>query len=94
MQELLTSVWEQHRMTVVFVTHDIEEAIYLSDRVLVMTARPGSIKEDIRIDLPRPRTVEMLTDAAFTRHKAHLLTSIREESARSRAKLAGVPPDA
>ena len=87
MQELLTTVWEQHRMTVVFVTHDIEEAIYLSDRVVVMTARPGTIKEDVRIDLPRPRTVEMVTEEPFAHHKARLLASIREESARSRAAL-------
>ena len=55
LQEELERIWEQTRKTVLFVTHDIDEAIYLSDRVIVFTARPGRIKSDIRINLPRPR---------------------------------------
>lgn len=57
MQFQLLKIWEQHRITVVFVTHDIGEAIYLSDRVVVMSARPGRIKTVQEIDLPRPRWV-------------------------------------
>lgn len=55
MQEQLLQIWEKNRKTVAFVTHSIEEAVYLSDRVIVFTARPGRIKADIKVDLPRPR---------------------------------------
>jgi ABC-type nitrate/sulfonate/bicarbonate transport system ATPase subunit len=52
MQELLLGIWEAERKTVLFVTHDIEEAIFMSDRVAVMPARPGTIKPEFRVDLP------------------------------------------
>jgi NitT/TauT family transport system ATP-binding protein len=80
MQELLTSVWEQHRLTVLFVTHDVEEAVYVSDRVLVMTNRPGRMKSQVIVDLPRPRSHDMLGSAAFGRLYSRVLESIREES--------------
>jgi NitT/TauT family transport system ATP-binding protein len=80
MQELLTKVWEQHRMTVLFVTHDVEEAVYVSDRVLVMTNRPGSIKQEVRVDLPRPRSYDMLASPRFGQLYGEVLESIREES--------------
>jgi ABC-type nitrate/sulfonate/bicarbonate transport system ATPase subunit len=90
MQELLTRVWEEHRLTVMFVTHDIDEAVFLSDRVLVMTARPGRIKEDIEIGLERPRTFEIFSTPEFFEYKARLLESVREESLRAAAELEGV----
>ncbi len=80
MQELLTRIWEEHRLTVMFVTHDIDEAVFLSDRVLVMTARPGKIKEDIRVGVERPRTFEILTTPEFFEYKSRLLEAVREES--------------
>ena len=83
MQELLTKVWEEHRLTVMFVTHDIDEAVFLSDRVLVMTARPGRIKEELRVEIERPRTFEILSSPEFFEYKSQLLTSVREESLRS-----------
>ena len=83
MQELLTRVWEEHRLTVMFVTHDIDEAVFLSDRVLVMTARPGRIKEELRVEIERPRTFEILSSPEFFEYKSQLLTSVREESLRS-----------
>ena len=83
MQELLTKIWEEHRMTVMFVTHDIDEAVFLSDRVLVMTARPGRIKEDITIGVDRPRTFEVLTTPEFFDYKSRLLAAVREESLRT-----------
>lgn len=80
MQELLTKIWEEHRLTVMFVTHDIDEAVFLSDRVLVMTARPGKIKEDIKVTIERPRTFELLTTPEFFEYKSRLLEAVREES--------------
>jgi NitT/TauT family transport system ATP-binding protein len=80
MQELLTRLWEQHRLTVLFVTHDIDEAVFLSDRVLVMTNRPGRIKMDIRVELERPRRFELLASPEFLEYKGELLRSVREES--------------
>jgi len=80
MQELLTEVWEQHRLTVLFVTHDVEEAVYISDRVIVMTNRPGRIKTEIKVDLPRPRRYEMVGSPEFGSLYAEVLESIREES--------------
>ncbi len=76
MQELLTNVWEHHRLTVLFITHDIDEAVFLSDRVLVMSARPGRIVEEIAIPLERPRRVEMQTSATFVALKRRLLDLI------------------
>lgn len=83
MQELLTRIWEEHRLTVMFVTHDIDEAVFLSDRVLVMTARPGKIKEDITIGVERPRTFEVLSTPEFFEYKSRLLEAVREESLRT-----------
>jgi NitT/TauT family transport system ATP-binding protein len=80
MQELLLNVWQQTRKTVLFVTHDIEESILLGDRVYIMTARPGRIKEEVAISLPRPRTLEVVDSEAFIRLRRYIHQSIREES--------------
>jgi NitT/TauT family transport system ATP-binding protein len=77
MQELLLDVWQKLKTTVLFVTHDIDEAILLADRVCVMTARPGRITRDIPIALPRPRTIEALTDPAFIGFKAEIMREMR-----------------
>ncbi|MCA0920770.1 ABC transporter ATP-binding protein [Pseudooceanicola nanhaiensis] len=61
----LLQVWEKHRKTVIFVTHSAAEAVMLSDRVLVMTPRPGRVHREVQIDLPRPRTQEVLESPAF-----------------------------
>ena len=66
MQELLLGIWERERKTVLFVTHDIEEAIFLATRVLVMTARPGRIKADVPIALPYPRHYTIKTAPEFS----------------------------
>src|SRR5438034_8127869 len=80
MQELLLDIWERERKTVLFVTHDIEEAIFLASRVVVMTARPGRIKADVRIDLPHPRRYTIKTSPEFSALKARLTEEIRVES--------------
>jgi ABC-type nitrate/sulfonate/bicarbonate transport system ATPase subunit len=80
MQELLLRVWEQTHKTVLFVTHDIEEAILLADRIYVMTARPGRIKHEVRVPIPRPRTVAVLDSDGFIRLRREIYQSIREES--------------
>jgi NitT/TauT family transport system ATP-binding protein len=80
MQELLTAVWEKHRLTVLFVTHDVEEAVYLSDRVAVMTNRPGRVKAAIDIPLPRPRGYEMVSSPEFRELQGRVLQEIRSES--------------
>jgi len=80
MQELLARIWERHRLTVLFVTHDVEEAVYMSDRVAVMSNRPGRIKVNIPINLPRPRTYEMMGTAPFTALQRAVLDEIRAES--------------
>jgi NitT/TauT family transport system ATP-binding protein len=80
MQELLLGIWERERKTVLFVTHDIEEAIFLASRVLVMTARPGRIKADVLIELPHPRHYTIKTSSEFSALKARLTEEIRAEA--------------
>ena len=80
MQELLLKVWEEHKVTVLFVTHDVDEAVFLSDRVIVLASRPGRVKRDIAINLERPRSFELLTDPRFTDYKREILAEIREET--------------
>ena len=78
LQEELLKIWAQTETTVVFVTHSIDEAIYLSDRVVVMQARPGRIKEEVTIDLPRPRWEgDIKADPRFAQLRAHLRDSLR-----------------
>jgi len=83
MQELLLALWERHQQTVLFVTHDIEEAILLADRVCVMTARPGRIKKSIEVRMPRPRSIESTTSPEFNTLRREVLDLIREESVRA-----------
>jgi NitT/TauT family transport system ATP-binding protein len=80
MQELLTGIWEKHRLTVLFITHDVEEAVYLSDRVAVMTNRPGRIKTVVPIDLQRPRHYDMVASPEFQQLHRTVLNAIRSES--------------
>ena len=77
MQELLLEIWSRKRSTVIFVTHDIEEAIYLADRVLVMSTRPGRIIEDFTIDLPRPRLADVVASGEFTEHRRRMFHLLR-----------------
>jgi NitT/TauT family transport system ATP-binding protein len=79
MQAELLSLWSQERKTVVFVTHDLDEAIYLSDRVAIMSKRPGRIREIIDINLPRPRSVDLKVSEEFGLIKRRLWAQFEEE---------------
>ena len=80
MQEHLLHIWSQTRTTILFVTHDIDEAVFLGDRVVVMSAGPGRIIADMVIDLPRPRMMDQITSSAFARFKRRCLELIRRET--------------
>jgi NitT/TauT family transport system ATP-binding protein len=82
MQENLLGIWNEVRSTVVFVTHDIDEAVFLADRVIVMSTAPGRLIADIEIDLPRPRTLDTFTSSAFMLFKKQCLELIRQETMR------------
>ena len=79
LQSELLRIWEQIKTTVVFVTHSIDEAIYLADRVVVMTARPARVKEIVDIDLPRPRDLEIRNSQAFNAYRGRVWESLRDE---------------
>ncbi len=79
MQELLVNLWQRTPKTILFVTHDIDEAIFLSERVYIMTARPGRIKQVLDVDLPRPRSLDLITSPTFIAMKRTVLASIKEE---------------
>jgi NitT/TauT family transport system ATP-binding protein len=83
MQELLLGIWEADRKTVLFVTHDVDEAIFMANRVAVMSARPGHIKAEVRIELPHPRHYTIKTSPEFSRYKAGLTEQIRAEAVRA-----------
>lgn len=75
MQDWLLGVNDELKASILFITHDIEEAIYLSDRIYLMSDRPSTIKEEIRVELPRPRNRDMMVSEAFTQLKKKLLHS-------------------
>jgi ABC-type nitrate/sulfonate/bicarbonate transport system ATPase subunit len=92
MQEWLLEVWESLRKTVFYITHDIDEAIFLSDRVYAMSARPGRIIGEVAVDLPRPRDHAVRTDPRFLAHKVRLTELIRAEAERAIADETAGPP--
>lgn len=79
MQEQLVKLWEKDRKTVVLVTHSIEEALLMGDQIIMMSARPGRIKEIIDVPLGRPRSVEVQATAEFSRMKQDIWDSLRDE---------------
>ena len=80
MQELLLKIWDQRQRTVLFVTHDVDEAVFMADRVIVMSRPPGRILADVNVDLPRPRTFEILTGSKFATIKRDVLALVRQEA--------------
>ncbi len=87
MQLELLKVWQNNHKTVIFVTHQIDEAIFLSDRVIIMSARPGKIKESININLPRPRRLEMKTSKEFVKLQKHIWQEIMQEVSKENKNL-------
>ena len=83
MQRWLLDVWQKHQRTILFITHDVDEALFLGDRVLVMSARPGKVKLTQKVDLPRPRPAEIVISPEFIRLKRTLLEAIEEEAMKS-----------
>jgi NitT/TauT family transport system ATP-binding protein len=92
MQEMLLELWREYHMTVIFVTHDVDEALFLSDRVLVLTERPGRIKAAFESDLPRPRTLDLLTTPEFMRLKRRAMDALKREAPGTDGSLAGAHP--
>jgi NitT/TauT family transport system ATP-binding protein len=80
MQEELTRLWERTRKTIVFVTHDIEEAVYLGDRVVVLTARPARVREEVAIGLPRPRDIAVKQSVACLEYRSRIWDLVRREA--------------
>jgi len=83
MQQELTRIWGETRKTAIFITHDIAEAVYLADRVVVFTARPGRVKLEVKIELPRPRDLRLKREAEFVAYERSIWETIREEVIRS-----------
>ncbi|MBI4322521.1 MAG: ABC transporter ATP-binding protein [Chloroflexi bacterium] len=79
MQSELLRIWNETRKTVIFITHQIDEAVYLSDRVIVFTARPGRVKESMQIDIPRPRKLEVKRTPEFLSYVDRIWKMIEEE---------------
>jgi ABC-type nitrate/sulfonate/bicarbonate transport system ATPase subunit len=86
MQSWLQGVWSKNSWTAVLITHDIREAIYLADRVIVLSARPTTVRLDIQIDLPRPREVNMVTTPEFAEYEKELIETLHEESRKAMAQ--------
>jgi len=88
MQESLLQIWSEFGITVMFVTHDVDEALFLADRVLIMSASPGRIIADLTVTIPRPRKLDIATDAEFIQLKRLCLEKIRAESIKAFAQTA------
>ncbi|MBL8665180.1 MAG: ABC transporter ATP-binding protein [Candidatus Odyssella sp.] len=85
MQDFLLELWEENRKTVLLVTHDIGEAVYLADRLVIMAGHPGRVREIVPVDLPRPRRYALQAEPEFIRLRDHVTRVVREEAAKAAA---------
>jgi NitT/TauT family transport system ATP-binding protein len=83
MHEYLLSVFELTQKTIFFITHDLDEAVFLADRIFVMTTRPGTFKAVIEVDIPRPRDFRVLATERFVEIREHVKAEVEEESMRA-----------
>ncbi|WEO77852.1 ABC transporter ATP-binding protein [Cryobacterium sp. SO2] len=86
MQSWLQGVWSENSWTAVMITHDIREAVYLADRVIVLSARPTTVRLDVKIELPRPREMAMITSPEFAEYEKLLIETLHEESRKAMAQ--------
>lgn len=86
MQTWLQDVWQQYRWTVLMITHDVREAVFLSDRVVVLSARPATVRREVVVDLPRPRELSIVTAPEFAAIERELIEVLHEESRRALAE--------
>lgn len=93
MQEFLSKLWEEEKKTMIMVTHDVDEAIYLADTVVVLSTKPGSIKEIIKVDIPRPRRSEIRFNNDFLKLKKRINYIIRSESIKAGLEQGLAAPD-
>ncbi|WP_111858466.1 ABC transporter ATP-binding protein [Acinetobacter sp. CFCC 10889] len=96
MQQLLLDIWQDIQTTVLFITHDIDEALFLADRVLIMSHRPGQIIEEIPLNFSRPRDIDIVTTAEFTQLKKHCMHALKREILEDMSRLnpLGIPKKA
>ena len=73
---MLINLWRKDQKTVLFVTHNVDEAIFLADRIIILTARPATIRQEIEVSLPRPRTIEVYENSIYIGLRKELLTLI------------------
>jgi NitT/TauT family transport system ATP-binding protein len=90
MQSELVKIWEATHKTALFITHQIDEAIYLADRVVVMTARPGRIRDVITVEIPRPRPLQVKRDPQFVKYVDEVWNLIEEEGRQAARRERGV----
>ena len=80
MHQHLLKIYQDNPKTIMFITHDLEEALFLADRVIVMTTRPGTLKLDIEVNLPRPRHREMMASKEYLALRQQTILAVREEA--------------
>ncbi|MBE0612090.1 MAG: ABC transporter ATP-binding protein [Burkholderiales bacterium] len=78
MQEMLLKIWSHYNATILFITHDVEEALFLSDRTYVLCARPGRVYREVKVPFRRPREYSIFGDEHFARLKSEILTSLHQ----------------
>jgi NitT/TauT family transport system ATP-binding protein len=87
MQSYLLQIWRQVDITILFITHDLDEAVYLSDRILILDAHPGRVREVMEVAVPRPRSAEQFLSPAFIAARHHLEELIHPRAAQAADKL-------